>query len=107
MTDLRGVGWATPSEELTALLLEARRQGLSYGQLVANTNRAESCSRKSLEYFEVWWSEASCGFVAGRGGRMRPNMNQATVGRYEIAGNIYDNPEILQAASEMQEESWF
>lgn len=26
MTDLRGGGWATPSEELTALLLEARRQ---------------------------------------------------------------------------------
>lgn len=38
MTDLRGGGWATASEELTALLLEARRQGLSYGQLVANTN---------------------------------------------------------------------
>ena len=35
MTDLRGGGWATPSEELTALLLEARRQGL----LVASTNR--------------------------------------------------------------------
>ena len=57
---------------------------------------AGSCGGKPLEYFEVWWSEASCGFVAGRGERMRPNMNQATVGRYEIAGNIYDNPELLQ-----------
>ena len=39
MTDLRGGGWATPSEELTALALEARRQGVSYGRLVANTDR--------------------------------------------------------------------
>lgn len=38
MTDLRGGGWATPSEELTALVLEARRQGVSYGRLVANTD---------------------------------------------------------------------
>lgn len=38
MTDLRGGGWATPSEELTALALEARRQGVSYGRLVANTD---------------------------------------------------------------------
>lgn len=52
-------------------------------------------SGKSTEYFEVWWSEASCGFVAGCGERMRPNMNQATVGRYEIAGNIHDGQEIL------------
>ena len=56
---------------------------------------AGSCGGKSTEYFEVWWSEASCGFVAGRGERMRPNMNQATVGRYEIAGNIHDGQEIL------------
>jgi len=27
MTDLRDGGWATPSEELTALALEARRRG--------------------------------------------------------------------------------
>lgn len=39
MTDLRGGGWATPSEELTALALEARWQGVSYGRLVANTDR--------------------------------------------------------------------
>ena len=61
---------------------------------------AGSCSGKSTEYFEVWWSEASCGFVAGRGERMRPNMNQATVGQYEIVGNIYDNPELLQCGGD-------
>ena len=59
MTDLRGGGWATPSEELTALLLEARRQGLSYGQLVANTNRWDlreviwaCCAEKKTEVEE-------------------------------------------------------
>ena len=59
MTDLRGGGWATASEELTALLLEARRRGLSYGQLVANTNRWDlreviwaCCAEKKTEVEE-------------------------------------------------------
>jgi len=43
MTDLRDGGWATPSEEPTALALEARRRGLSYGQLAANTDRWDLC----------------------------------------------------------------
>lgn len=37
MTELRNGTCATPNEELTALALEARRRGLSYGQLVGNT----------------------------------------------------------------------
>ena len=37
MTELRNGTCATPNEELTALALEARRRGVSYGQLVGNT----------------------------------------------------------------------
>lgn len=35
MTELRNGVYATPTEELSALALEARRRGISYGHLVA------------------------------------------------------------------------
>ena len=37
MTELCNGVYATPTEELSALALEARRRGISYGHLVANT----------------------------------------------------------------------
>lgn len=57
------------------------------------------CNRRNKEYFEVRWSKGNCGFVAGRGVHIRPNMNQATMDAYEVAGNIHDNPEILEERS--------
>lgn len=41
MTELRNGIYATPTEELSALALEARRRGISYGHLVANTTLYE------------------------------------------------------------------
>ena len=41
MTELRNGVYATPTEELSALSLEARRRGISYGHLVANTTPYE------------------------------------------------------------------
>ena len=41
MTELRNGVYATPTEELSALALEARRRGISYGRLVANTTPYE------------------------------------------------------------------
>ena len=41
MTELRNGVYATPTEELSALALEARRRGISYGHLVANTTPHE------------------------------------------------------------------
>lgn len=41
MTELRNGVYATPTEELSALALEARRRGISYGHLVANTTPYE------------------------------------------------------------------
>lgn len=46
-------------------------------------------------FFEVWWSEGNCGFVAGCGVHIRPHMNQATIAAYEIVGNVYDNPDLI------------
>ncbi len=57
------------------------------------------CNRRNKEYFEVRWSKGNCGFVAGRGVHIRPNMNQATMDAYEVAGNIHDNPELLEERS--------
>lgn len=39
MTYLDNGKYAAPSDELTALVLEAHRRGVSYGQLVANTSQ--------------------------------------------------------------------
>ena len=41
MTYLDNGKYAAPSDELTALVLEAHRRGVSYGQLVANTSQRE------------------------------------------------------------------
>ena len=41
MTELRNGVYATPTEELSALALEARRRGISYGRLIANTTSHE------------------------------------------------------------------
>ena len=41
MTELRNGVYATPTEELSALALEARHRGISYGHLVANTTPYE------------------------------------------------------------------
>ena len=46
--------------------------------------------------FVVRWSESICSFVAGEKERMRPCMNSGTVKCYEVIGNIYDNPELLE-----------
>lgn len=60
------------------------------------------CLEKHMkgQCFEVWWSKGCCGFSAGRGIRTRPNLNQATVQHYEIAGNIHDNPELAEVRDE-------
>ncbi|MCI8471456.1 MAG: hypothetical protein HFJ35_08470 [Clostridia bacterium] len=41
MVELPGGGYATESEALTALAAEAKRRGISYGHLVANTTERE------------------------------------------------------------------
>lgn len=41
MVELPGGGCATESEALTALAVEARRRGVSYGHLVADTTEWE------------------------------------------------------------------
>ena len=41
MTCLSDGKYASPPDELTALVLEAHRRGVSYGQLVANTSQRE------------------------------------------------------------------
>ena len=41
MVELPGGGCATESEALTALAAEAKRRGVSYGHLVANTTERE------------------------------------------------------------------
>lgn len=41
MVELNGGGYATEDEALTALTMEARRRGVSYGHLVAATTLRE------------------------------------------------------------------
>ena len=43
-----------------------------------------------IDYFGIRWSAACCGYTAGEGQRVYPNLNQATMGRYEVVGNIHD-----------------
>lgn len=52
-------------------------------------------SKAKEENFAISWSDATCGFVAGIGMSVKPNLNQATVSNYEIVGNVYDNPGLL------------
>lgn len=47
--------------------------------------------------FGIRWSKTICCFVAGEGFSIRPYMNQGTMQDYEVIGNIYDNPELLEA----------
>ena len=61
------------------------------GDLIAKAGK----DRGNAQVFEVWWSEGCCGFIAGRGVHIRPNLNPATVAAYLVVGNIYDNPELL------------
>ena len=51
--------------------------------------------------FVVRWSESICSFVAGEKERMRPCMNSGTVKCYEVIGNIYDNPELIEEAEKI------
>lgn len=57
-------------------------------------------SRMKTDVFAIRWSVASCGFSAGEGKRVWPNLNQATVDGYEVVGNIHDNPELLEVRDE-------
>lgn len=46
--------------------------------------------------FVIRWSEPCCGFTAGEGKRMWPNLNQATINAYGVIGNIHDNPDYFR-----------
>ena len=48
--------------------------------------------------FVIRWSEPICGFAAGEGLKMVPCMNQGTMQDYEVIGNIYDNPDLLEVS---------
>lgn len=47
--------------------------------------------------FAVCWSPEICSFVAGEGRRIRPAMTYGTMKSFEVIGNIYDNPELMEA----------
>lgn len=64
MTELRNGTCATPNEELTALALEARRRGLSYGQLVGNTTLWEQ-----QEIIRDYCEEKAKNRIRGKKGR--------------------------------------
>lgn len=55
-------------------------------------------SKAKPDTFVIRWSAGTCGFCAGEGKSVWPNLNQSTVDRYEVVGNIYDhdNPELLE-----------
>lgn len=55
-----------------------------------------------IDYFGIRWSAACCGYTAGEGQRVYPNLNQATMGRYEVVGNIHDG--LHPALKESQKE---
>lgn len=57
-------------------------------------------NRMKTDVFVIRWSVPSCGFSAGEGKRVWPNLNQATVDGYEVVGNIHDNPELLEVCDE-------
>lgn len=57
-------------------------------------------SKANMDNFVIRWSEAICGFTAGEGKRVWPNMNQSTISAYEVVGNIHDNPERMEAENE-------
>ena len=57
--------------------------------------------KRKTDLFVIRWSAPCCGFTAGGGKRMWPNLNQATVDSYEVVGNVYDNPELLEVHDEV------
>ncbi len=57
-------------------------------------------SQAKKDHFVIRWNEASCGFSAGEGKRVWPNLNQATVSAYAVIGNIHDSPELLEGGQE-------
>lgn len=47
-------------------------------------------SGAKADCFQIRWSSEVCGFTAGEGKRVWPNLNQITVSSYSVVGNIYD-----------------
>lgn len=50
----------------------------------------------NLGNFVVRWSDNISGFVTGEKERTHPCMNCGAMKRYEVIGNIYDNPELME-----------
>ena len=50
-----------------------------------------------LGNFAVRWSEYIGAFVAGISTKIMPCLNRGTMKCYEVVGNIYDNPELLES----------
>ena len=46
--------------------------------------------------FAVRWSPEICSFVAGEGRGIRPAMTYGTMKSFEVIGNIYDNPKLVE-----------
>lgn len=53
-------------------------------------------SKAKLDNFVIRWVAPCCGFTAGEGKRMWPNLDEGTVKGYEVVGNIHDNPELMR-----------
>ena len=66
------------------------------GEKIFEGDIIQGQGRGGKDYFAIRWSAAKCGFTAGDGKQMFPNLNQATVSGYEVVGNIYDNPSLLE-----------
>lgn len=59
-------------------------------------------SKGRTGYFVIRWSTPCCGFNAGEGKRVWPNLNQATINAYEAVGNIHDNPELMERINDTE-----
>ena len=49
--------------------------------------------------FEIKWSPILCGFTAMQieSGHPSPQLNQGTMCYFEVVGNIYENPELVES----------